>query len=124
MRGGPPAPFTLYVTAGTRPVRRAMDHAGRDVTERLARIDRRYVDELPVLPIRGYAEPHALTLDLGDADAGRRWALCHVRSPRLSPACRATERRPFGPAPRAGTADLAGTALRACNCGPGRGGGP
>jgi Tfp pilus assembly protein PilF len=67
LRGGPAAPFSLYVTPGTRPVRRALDHAGRDVTERLAQVDRRYVDDLPLLPLRGYAAPHALTLDLGEA---------------------------------------------------------
>jgi Flp pilus assembly protein TadD len=73
LRAGTAAPFVLYVTHGTRPVRRALDEAGRDVTAQLARVDRRYVDDLPLLPIRGYAAPHALTLDVGHArpDTGR-----------------------------------------------------
>ena len=40
------------------------------MTDHLARVDRRYVDDLPLLPVRGYAEPHGLTLDLGPG-AGR-----------------------------------------------------
>ena len=59
LRGGPAEPFSLYVVSDARPVGRATDAAGRDVTDLLARVDRRYVDDLPVLPIRGYAEPHA-----------------------------------------------------------------
>jgi Tfp pilus assembly protein PilF len=76
MRGGPPAPFTVFVTAGARPVRHAADDAGRDVTADLAAVDRRYVDDLPLVPLRGYAEPHHLTLDLGEArSAGGRTLL-------------------------------------------------
>ncbi len=42
----------------------AFDHAGRNVTERLRRLDRVFVDDLPLERIRGYAREHALTLDL------------------------------------------------------------
>ncbi len=37
--------------------------AAADVTEQIARIDRRYVD-VPLEPFRGYAAPHTLTLDV------------------------------------------------------------
>ena len=67
----PPFPaFQLYAAADTRPVARATDDAGHDVTDRLAKTDRHYVDTVPLERIRGYAKPHALTLDLGAAPAG------------------------------------------------------
>lgn len=66
----PPFPaFELMAARDARPVAAARDHRGRDVLTALQSVDRRYVDDLPVLPVRGYAEPHALTLDLGDAPA-------------------------------------------------------
>ena len=67
----PPFPgFQLYAAADARPVARAIDDAGRDVTARLLATDRQFVDGLPLERIRGYAKPHALTLDLGPAPAG------------------------------------------------------
>jgi hypothetical protein len=67
----PPFPaFRLYAAAGARPIVRALDGAGRDVTARLTATDRQYVDRLPLERIRGYAKPHTLTLDLGEAPAG------------------------------------------------------
>ena len=45
-------------------VPRATDDDGRDVTERIAAIDRKYPDGFALESIRGYARPHALTLDL------------------------------------------------------------
>ena len=42
---------------------RATDHRGRDVTARLAKADRAFVEDLPIERIRGYAREHALTLD-------------------------------------------------------------
>jgi len=66
----PPFPgFQLYAAADARPVAGAIDDAGRDVTARLFATDRQYVDGLPLERIRGYARPHALTLDLGPAPA-------------------------------------------------------
>jgi Flp pilus assembly protein TadD len=67
MRAGE-RPFALYLVRDARPVQLARGPSGHDVTGRLARIDRRYVDDLPLRSIRGYAEPHALTLDLGPID--------------------------------------------------------
>jgi Tfp pilus assembly protein PilF len=67
----PPFPaFELYAAAGARPVARAIDDRGRDVTARLAATDRQFVDDLPLERIRGYAKPHTLTLDLGPARSG------------------------------------------------------
>jgi hypothetical protein len=66
----PPFPaFQLYAAADARPVTRALDDAGRDVTARLAATDRQFVDSIPLERIRGYARPHALTLDVGPAPA-------------------------------------------------------
>jgi Tfp pilus assembly protein PilF len=62
--------FGLTTTRGARPVARAVEDDGRDVTSSLASIDRRYVDGFKLASIRGYAEPHTLTLDLG-IDASR-----------------------------------------------------
>jgi hypothetical protein len=62
-RGG--RPFRLFAAADARPVRRAWDDHGHDVTDRLERMDRAYPDDFRRLSLRGYAEPHGLTLDLG-----------------------------------------------------------
>jgi hypothetical protein len=55
----------IYSTRDARPPLRAVDDDGRDMLPQLARVDRRYPDAFKLLPIRGYAEPHTLTLDLG-----------------------------------------------------------
>jgi Tfp pilus assembly protein PilF len=59
----PPKPFRLLAARDLR-TPRAVDHAGRDVTARLARVDRVFADDLPLERVRGYAKEHALTLDL------------------------------------------------------------
>ena len=59
----PPKPFRLVAVRDPR-TPRATDHRGRDVTARLAKADRAFVDDLPIERIRGYAREHALTLDL------------------------------------------------------------
>jgi cytochrome c-type biogenesis protein CcmH/NrfG len=59
----PPKLFRLFATRDPR-TPRAFDHGGHDVTERLARLDRAFVDGLPLERIRGYAREHALTFDL------------------------------------------------------------
>ena len=59
--------ISLTTTRGARVVAVATDEHGHDVRERLERIDRKYVDDFSLRPIRGYAEPHTLTLDVGDS---------------------------------------------------------
>lgn len=76
----PPKPFRLFAVAGAR-VPRSVDDGGRDVTERIARIDRRYPDSFALERFRGYAAPHTLTLDLG--------ARSHFSDTLLDPAGRA-----------------------------------
>jgi hypothetical protein len=66
--GQAPRPLALYVTHAPAPPRRATDDRGRDVLAALSSLDRNYVDGLPPARIRGYADEHVLTLDLG-ADA-------------------------------------------------------
>jgi hypothetical protein len=61
-----PAPgFRLVGVRDAHPLAAALDDRGRDVLDRLARLDRRFVDGFPLLRVRGYAEEHTLTLDLG-----------------------------------------------------------
>jgi len=59
----PPKPARLFAVRDPR-VPRASDEQGRDMSDRIARRDRVFVDELPLERIRGYARWHALTLDL------------------------------------------------------------
>lgn len=72
LRDAPPA-FKLYAAKGARAPFAATDEHGHDVLPRLARLDRTYPDDFKLLPIRGYAEPHELTLDVGkdEGDAVR-----------------------------------------------------
>jgi tetratricopeptide (TPR) repeat protein len=58
-------PFTLYTVAGARAPAAALDHRGADVRTQLAASDRRFADGFALLPLRGYAEEHSLTLDVG-----------------------------------------------------------
>ena len=67
LRSPPRAPFRLFAVRDRRPPSRAVDEHGHDMLERLAAVDRRYPDDFARLPIRGYAVPHVLELDLGPA---------------------------------------------------------
>jgi Flp pilus assembly protein TadD len=64
----PPKPFRLFAAGNARPPLRALDEHGHDVTARVASLDRRYPDDFDLLPVRGYAAEHTLTLDLGTTD--------------------------------------------------------
>ena len=70
LRDAPPA-FKLYTSKGARPPAAASDEHGHDVLARLTKLDRQYPDDFRVGPIRGYAEHHTLTLDLGKDEGGR-----------------------------------------------------
>jgi tetratricopeptide (TPR) repeat protein len=67
----PHPPFKLYTARDARAPLSAVDDHGRDVSARIARIDRQYPDDFKLRPIRGYAEKHALALDLGEDRAER-----------------------------------------------------
>ena len=61
----PPHPFKLYTTRNARPPLAAVDDHGHDVRSRITHLDREYPDDFQLLPIRGYAKDHELTLQLG-----------------------------------------------------------
>lgn len=64
---GPPYPqFKIYAARGARPPVSARDHQGRNVLSLISRVDRKYPDQFRLLPFKGYAEEHALVLDLGN----------------------------------------------------------
>jgi cytochrome c-type biogenesis protein CcmH/NrfG len=66
--------FKLYATRGAHTPARAFDEHGHDVRAKIARLDRKYPDDFRLGRIRGYAEEHTLTLDLGGAESGVRGA--------------------------------------------------
>lgn len=73
---GPPYPEReLYAVRDSRVPERVIDHRGNDVTELVAARDRRYPDDFELLPFKGYAEPHALTLELGELERGEDYVL-------------------------------------------------
>jgi tetratricopeptide (TPR) repeat protein len=57
--------FRLYATRGARPPAAARDEHGHDVLAQVSEMDRRYPDDFALAGVRGYAEEHALVLDLG-----------------------------------------------------------
>ncbi|HZM91250.1 MAG TPA: FG-GAP-like repeat-containing protein [Blastocatellia bacterium] len=67
----PPRRFKLFTTRGARAPLSAVDDHGHDVTDRIAKLDRRYPDDFELQKIRGYANRHTLTLDLGEPSSGR-----------------------------------------------------
>ncbi|HVF29004.1 MAG TPA: CRTAC1 family protein, partial [Pyrinomonadaceae bacterium] len=58
--------FKLYATRGARLPIAATDDKGQDVLDRIKFVDRKYPDNFRLHRIRGYADEHTLTLDLGD----------------------------------------------------------
>ncbi|MGA9772652.1 MAG: FG-GAP-like repeat-containing protein [Blastocatellia bacterium] len=64
----PLPPFKLYTTRGARAPLAATDDHGHDVLSRIAKPDRQFPDDFALLRIRGYAEEHTLTLDLGEVN--------------------------------------------------------
>jgi lipoprotein NlpI len=67
----PPRPFKLFVTRGAHPPASAVDDHGHDVLARIVKVDRQFPDDFALHKIRGYAEPHTLTLNLGEPSKGR-----------------------------------------------------
>jgi tetratricopeptide (TPR) repeat protein len=73
---GPPFPAPkLYPVASARAPLSAVDHRGKDVTRLVAEKDRLYPAEFRLLPFKGYAEEHSLTLDLGELERGAHYVL-------------------------------------------------
>jgi Tfp pilus assembly protein PilF len=61
-----PAPrYRPVAVSDVRPVQAAHDDAGRDLLPALRAVDRRFAEGFALHRIRGYAEEHALVLDLG-----------------------------------------------------------
>ena len=75
MPGPPYPPFKIHAARGARPPVSARDHQGRDVLPLIRRVDRKYPDRFRLLPFKGYAEEHALVLDLGDLSGQTRVTL-------------------------------------------------
>jgi VCBS repeat protein/ASPIC/UnbV protein len=58
-------PLAITAVQQPRPPRRVLDHHGHDVGDRVAALDRRFVDDFKLEAIQGYAEDHWVTVDLG-----------------------------------------------------------
>jgi tetratricopeptide (TPR) repeat protein len=67
----PPKEHRLFAVRDAAPPPAATDDTGRDVRERVARLDRRFVEGFGLHRIRGYADEHALVLDLAGLPADR-----------------------------------------------------
>src|SRR4030095_2831754 len=55
LAGAPRKPFRLYAGRNARPPVDARDDQGRDVLDRLRRVDGQFVDGFPLRSVRGYA---------------------------------------------------------------------
>jgi tetratricopeptide (TPR) repeat protein len=58
-------PFQLHGVRDLRAPGRAVDDGGRNLMTDIAALDRRFAEGFGIVPIRGYAEEHALILDVG-----------------------------------------------------------
>jgi Tfp pilus assembly protein PilF len=68
-------PFKLFTARQPLPPSAAIDDAGRDVLDRIRRIDRQYADGFALERVRGYAAQHSLTLTLPPPGPGGRRVL-------------------------------------------------
>lgn len=64
------SPFKVFAARDLRPPLRAVDEHGHDVLSKIRAIDRSAPDDFALLPIRGYAQPHAVTFDPGASGDG------------------------------------------------------
>ena len=65
----PPRPFKLWAVRDLRPPTAAVDQDGSNALPAISKLDRTYPEGFRRGPIRGYAEDHALTLDLSGLPA-------------------------------------------------------
>jgi tetratricopeptide (TPR) repeat protein len=69
----PPYPrFKIYSVESPRPPLSAIDEKGKDILPLIKEIDRSYPEDFAKLPFKGYAQEHAITLDLGNLKQARR----------------------------------------------------
>jgi len=61
----PPKAFRLFAVKDQRPPAVVTDGDGRDVTAKVAAVDRQYADGFELKSIRGYAAQHDLVIELG-----------------------------------------------------------
>ncbi|MBM3771930.1 MAG: tetratricopeptide repeat protein [Acidimicrobiia bacterium] len=61
----PPKPHRMHAVDRLRPPNRVTDEHDHDVTERVHTLDWTAPDDFTLRPIRGYAAPHSLTIDVG-----------------------------------------------------------
>jgi Tfp pilus assembly protein PilF len=73
----PPPALAVYVTAPPRPVARAWDDQGQEVSDLVRRRDRRYLDTFGRGTYQGVTRDHYVEIDLGDdvPSSGRLWLL-------------------------------------------------
>jgi Tfp pilus assembly protein PilF len=71
LKSPPRPPFKLYTVRDAHPPVSATDDRGHDELPVLSGLDRKYVDDFGLSRIRGFADMHSLTLDLGNS-AGNR----------------------------------------------------
>ncbi|MFI5182936.1 MAG: FG-GAP-like repeat-containing protein [Vicinamibacteria bacterium] len=61
----------LFAARDLHPPSSAVDDQGRDVLDRVMRLDRRFVDTFALESVRGYAREHTLEVDLGGVRSDR-----------------------------------------------------
>jgi len=66
----PPKAFRLFAVKDQRSPTAVTDGDGRDVTAKVAAVDRQYADGFELKSIRGYAAPHDLVIELGSVPPG------------------------------------------------------
>ncbi len=72
MTASPFPEFHIYETKNSRPPVKAVDDRGNNILPDISKIDRKYPNAFKLLPFKGYAEEHAITLDLGDLSSARK----------------------------------------------------
>ncbi|MEW6732625.1 MAG: FG-GAP-like repeat-containing protein [Acidobacteriota bacterium] len=69
----PPYPeFKLYAVKAARPPVTALGNKNQDILPLISSIDRNTVADFDLLPFKGYAREHSITLDLGELSQARR----------------------------------------------------
>lgn len=64
--------FKIHQVSAPRPPLHAWDDRGKEVTAWVRSIDRTWPEGFELLPYKGYAKTHALTLDFGDVTGARQ----------------------------------------------------